>query len=258
MLGIVLPVWLNDVPVLWDSTRRAVASWPTALAGVPAMAYVVPQRLHTNDPAALQRELESLARLAVAVMPLDTTRGVAAAWNAGIRAAAADGCDRFLLTANDCYWHPGSIAALDAFGRDPANADVLVWTGRTTDATPGEPGDYSGAMLGPDTLARVGWFDERFKPAYFEDNDYQARVALAGGISLSIDAATFDHAASLTKRCDAEAAHHVDHWFRLNRQRYYRKWGLADPPRTAAEVRQFGYAHPWNDPALPITFWDRD
>ncbi len=262
MIGVVMPVWLNDCPPLWESTRRAVGTLRPALDSLAAHLFLVPNRLHTNDPAALERDLGDLSGLPTTCLPIDGARSVAASWNQGIRAAGGIGCDRFLITANDCYWHPGAIATLDVFGRDPANDNVLAWCGcaaydGTVPAAPVDACDFTGVMIRPETIARMGWFDEHFRPAYFEDNDAYTRITLAGGECRLVPAARFDTSPSLTVRSDPEAAHHVTHWWGHNCGRYAAKWGTRDVPRDRADCLARCWPHPWNDETLPVTFWDR-
>jgi hypothetical protein len=85
---------------------------------------------------------------------------------------------------------------------------------------------FSVFMLRRDIWEKVGPFDEEFKPAYFEDNDYARRMELAG-IPRYVDSRIqFDHVVSATfKQLSGAAldAHHIN--FRKNRDYYIRKWG---------------------------------
>lgn len=254
MLGIAMPVWLTETEALWESTRRALGS---LRCSSPARVYVVPNRLHRMDEAGLLEHLQPCCECPLAVLPWDGARSVAAAWNQGIRAALRDGCSRLLITANDCYWHAGAIDEMIRY-----DGDASVWSGfghvdGPLPAEPFEGCDFTGFMVRPETVERVGWFDERFRPAYFEDNDYATRVVMSGGTCRVLPTARFDHAGSLTVRTDAEAAHHVRHWFELNRQRYKEKWGADPVPVSEEDCLARCYRHPWNDPAHPVTFWDR-
>ena len=96
------------------------------------------------------------------------------------------------------------------------------------------------------------------RPAYFEDNDYFVRVAVGGGECRAVHGARFYHHGSMTIRLDPEAGENVRHWFGTNRGRFAAKWGTGDPPASAAEAKTRCHPHPWNDPALPVSFWDRD
>lgn len=74
---------------------------------------------------------------------------------------------------------------------------------------------------------RVGAFDERFWPAYFEDNDYQRRLEVAG-VRRVVAHSSKSHAGSATIRSYNQqqmAAHHAQ--FRANRAYFIEKWGAA-------------------------------
>lgn len=253
MLGIVIPVWLTDCPVLWDSTRRAVSS----LKGTSdARLYLVPNRFVGDIPTFI-KEVEDLSGLKTMMLEVEGARSVAASWNQGIKLSQRDGCDMFLVTANDCYWHPGAIDQLVEVGK--ANPDIVAWsgcgheTGRTELL---EACDFTGVMLRSSTFDKIGWFDEHYRPAYFEDNDYCTRIVQANEKYAMLPTARFDHAGSLTSRSDAEAAHHCSYWFEINRQRFAAKWGTGVVPTSRQDCIARCFATPWNNPKLTIKDWN--
>ena len=72
------------------------------------------------------------------------------------------------------------------------------------------------------TITRVGLFDENFKLAYFEDNDYHHRMKLED-IDASCDTwAAFTHYGSRTIK-EGGVNHHAA--FVENKGYFYRKWG---------------------------------
>jgi GT2 family glycosyltransferase len=84
---------------------------------------------------------------------------------------------------------------------------------------------FSLFMQRPSVRQDVGWYDENFFPAYFEDNDYMRRLALAHVATLHIDAeATHDGSASLHVLPAAEQRAFGGHFEGLRRY-YVRKWG---------------------------------
>lgn len=258
-LGIVIPVWLTEVEVLWQSTYRAVRSID---AQTNHSVYIVPNRLHRMLYIDLADHLLAETGKTVQVLPWDGARSVAASWNQGVRMARRDGCDRLLIMANDCYWESGAVDEMVRYGDSPESLGASMWSGfdpkgNQPPPAPFEGCDFTGFMIRPETLETTGWFDERFRPAYFEDNDYATRVALSGGTCRVLPTARFEHAGSLTARSDAEAAHHVKHWFESNRARYFAKWGVQAVPTSEAECRERCYRTPWNDPSLTVRDWDR-
>jgi len=73
---------------------------------------------------------------------------------------------------------------------------------------------------------RIGPFDERFYPAYFEDNDYHQRMKLVSAKEVYIKGAHYSHVGSATLKSLSGAEmnqHHTD--FDKNRTLYVQKWG---------------------------------
>ena len=84
----------------------------------------------------------------------------------------------------------------------------------------------------------VGPFDERFYPAYFEDNDYHYRIQLAGLRAVTYPPAMFYHYGSRTQN-EATAVPLVPgSVFDENRRRYVQKWG--GPPGQEQFRNPFG------------------
>lgn len=72
----------------------------------------------------------------------------------------------------------------------------------------------------------IGRFDEKFDPAYFEDNDYARRMLLkAYGITF-VSGATYQHVGSSTiNRYTPDEMNMHHNAFRANQAYYIRKWG---------------------------------
>ncbi len=211
----------------------------------------------------------------------DRERTVGGAWNEGIRRAVVDGCQLVLLAASDARPHPGCIEALCDFGmgprilpEEPVAADtyhartqgVAVWSavqehqakGRPEDRALTDGADFSLAMVYPHTIAAHGYFDENFKPAYYEDNDYYARVVLGGQRCRVVHAARYEHfgGGSQTIKTDAEMAHHVRHWFQSNLDYFRRKWGVQEPAGTERIVRARYNKTPFAVQGRPLSYWE--
>jgi hypothetical protein len=88
--------------------------------------------------------------------------------------------------------------------------------------------------------------------------DPDLRVVLGGGQCRVVHAAQFFHHGSMTIRQDPAAAHHVNHWFRLNHAYFSRKWGVSTPAGSSSDVLARYYRHPFNDPSLSITWFPED
>lgn len=155
-------------------------------------------------------------------------RGVAASWNEGIRRGAD--LDRIIICNDDVAFWPGTIEKIikgHEYGYDLLSV-VATDTGQTGYLIPEKP-DFCCFAIRPSFVEKFGYFDENFKPAYFEDNDMYYRMRLAGGRSaLKLDARV-DHHGSVTqfkgKGQDSDDRVVSHHQFRLNRDYYAAKWG---------------------------------
>ena len=110
--------------------------------------------------------------------------------------------------------------------------------------TEAEGGCYSAFMVAPQTIEKVGWFDEGFYPAYYEDNDYDRRIKLLGLMSTKTTCSLFICGRSTT------IAHNQHVQAQINKQiapKYYReKWG--------GLPSQEQFTKPFNDENKPLTY----
>ena len=256
-LGITIPVFLTVEPLL-RLTRECVGRLRTQ---TDAHVWVVTTRLHVCSPEELQDQLQAACPPPLTVVHTpNLARSVANAWNTGCAAALAWGSDRLCIMANDALLEPECLDTLLA--TDMPTVDL--WSGidvRNPGAANREAvddgADFTCFMLRPTTLERYGTFDEYFRPAYFEDNDYYARVVLGGGHCRVIHAARFYHHGSMTSRSDPDAAHHVQHWYGRNQARFVAKWGSMPAGNEEGVLGQY-HKHPWNDISKPLTWWEHD
>lgn len=102
----------------------------------------------------------------VTLLNMPANLGVAGSWNLGIKCAPF--ASWWLIANFDVTWPPGSLARF----AEEAERDTLLLGG-------GSP-PWCAFALGDQVVERVGLFDERFHPAYFEDNDYTTRAETAG------------------------------------------------------------------------------
>lgn len=102
----------------------------------------------------------------LSVVELPANLGVAGAWNLGIKCTPH--ADRWLIVNDDAWLPPGSLQELDSM------------SSRSTVTLSGSTPPWSCFVLGDEVVQRVGLFDERFHPAYFEDTDYERRCCDAG------------------------------------------------------------------------------
>ena len=175
-------------------------------------------------------------------------RGVGASWNQGIRWGLANGYDRFLILNNDIVVHPAAIDALErVFDRDgvylASMHDVAGELGSAAGIlrVPPKPPvtatapNFSAFIIGTKTLDAMvaagdpllGFFDESFSPAYFEDNDYHYRMKLYLGEASAIVTtdAMFYHYGSRTQNQAQSVPVVSGSRFEQNRAYYVKKWG---------------------------------
>ena len=273
MIGVVIPAWIQNQK-LWDSTVEAVKSIDS---NEPIRVVVVTTRLHHGTPQDLQAALAAVADSYVE--PLVDHRdfvdlSVAGAWTRGLRLllgledfseyaatrwlsnAWKYGKPRFTKPdifgwmANDVRAGGGTIKALAQFGR--MNPEIWAWSGAAGPAEVNHEGcDFSLFMTRLETIRKVGWPDHNFRPAYYEDNDYHARIVQAGGTCRVVAAGQFQHLGSLTVNSDAEAAHHVKHWWKHNQDRFAAKWGRL-PANSESEMRSTYFKTPFNRPGAAV------
>jgi hypothetical protein len=172
--------------------------------------------------------------------PYGVNRGLARSWNEGVAASLADGNEATLIVNDDLFFYDGGFDAFVDFvlaesRRVPDFGLVMLYGMEPRQST------YSGSAapeqlkqiltlgacfaLGRGAVEKIGYFDENFWPAYFEDFDYHYRLGLAGVPLLRDKRALLQHQRSATIRHDRFLS--LLHPERLRRcEAYYiRKWG---------------------------------
>lgn len=85
--------------------------------------------------------------------------------------------------------------------------------------------DFSCFMITKQTFKRVGDFDEKMFPAYYEDNDYHVRMHRAGIKAISIDLPFVHHGAQTIKNCSRWERRQIEIGSARNAERFYKKYG---------------------------------
>lgn len=88
--------------------------------------------------------------------------GLVGAWNLIVKSTPY--APYWLLVNDDAWFQPGSLAQI----AENADPEALIMP----DIVP----DWSCIVLGSSVVERVGLYDERFYPLYFDDNDYERRI----------------------------------------------------------------------------------
>jgi len=131
--------------------------------------------------------------------------GVASSWNLGIKMLPFE--SRWFITSADCVFAPGDLTLLQT-----AKSDALT----LCDKFP----YYQTFVVGEEIVKTVGLFDEGLHPIYFEDNDYERRIAKAG---LRVDRLPLQlkHDNSSTIRSDVKLSERNQVTF-ANNEKYFR------------------------------------
>lgn len=155
-------------------------------------------------------------------------KGVAASWNLGMKIAMAHSIGNVLVVNDDIVFEPGCVYKMmnALYGRIFTSAlNTRDFTPAKSEQYDSEP-DFACFMVHPaQFVKRVGWFDENFYPAYFEDNDMGYRMQLGGILDESrrLDAPMFHHG-SVTQNWEGKQVVNGPQ-FEKNRLYYRTKWG---------------------------------
>lgn len=144
-----------------------------------------------------------------------TNLGVAESWNAFMQTFE----DFIVISNDDVVFEANTLETLVGAAMSKPAFGILYPKSPTENA-------YSCFLLRKWLWEKVGPFDGRFYPAYFEDNDWDLRRRLADEDILCVENCTYIHVGSSTIKKftqDEMNAHHVA--FRKNRAYYLRKWG---------------------------------
>jgi GT2 family glycosyltransferase len=152
----------------------------------------------------------------VVITKVDHNAGVSKSWNHFMAEALQRGA-RSIVIANDDieYTDPTALPRLCEALEEHPFAYI--------NATHENAFSCFGMQL---SLARyVGFFDEQFSPAYFEDNDYAYRLKLAGIPMHPVEGQYFHCGSATLGRFDWTRKQMHHHNFRKNAEYYVRKWG---------------------------------
>jgi hypothetical protein len=149
--------------------------------------------------------------------------GVSASWNLTMKVSPRAAW--WLLVNNDITFGAGDLSRLVS-AVDPAAEAIYHMLG------------YAAFVMTPAALAKVGYFDENFHPAYDEDLDMSRRAMLAGVPEIQVGF-TGTHVGSATIYADQTLRMQNGRTHPANDAYYARKWG---GPKDGGEV----FATPFN------------
>jgi len=144
-------------------------------------------------------------------------------------------CPYWCILSVDWHPKPGQLKKLGKRLEDP-------FVGILCDET---QNGYSSMVFTPELLYVVGYLDENFFPAYYEDNDHRYRMKLAG-FEWEYLPLVYTHRVSSTLKSSPEFQKKNQMTFAENGRYYIEKWG--------GLPGQEKYETPFNMD-LPIDYW---
>lgn len=204
-----------------------------------------------DDPGVAEAigQIERDGRFKVRVFTPPRNLGVAASWNWILREQPE--ASFWVLVGNDIQFTPGDLAHIDAAVRaNPASAILTANEG------------YSLMAVTQAGVDHVGYFDENFYPAYYEDVDYERRLILSGA---SYGAVFGVHAIHGEAPNWGSSTINANRWLqlrykfiaRVNRGYFQRKWDCSTAENIAFSPSQ-GWPTPYNDRRLSVRDWRID
>lgn len=255
-LGITVPVVIQNDAML-EATLACIKS---LVSSHEQRLYIVLNKMTARTPEYFAGLVKPLFRGKVKLIhPTLNHRSVAAAWNMGFSDSIRDACDMLMVVANDTEL---TETCLDSLAVHTMMSGADLCSGISTNGRPSidasavtDGADFSCFAMRPDSWTKHGKFDTNFRPAYFEDNDYYARIVLSGNRCEVCHRAQFFHHGSLTIKSDPEAKRIVEAWFEKNKQYFINKWGVI-PEGTYEACRERYFHHPFNEPSWPLWYFD--
>ena len=151
----------------------------------------------------------------VAFFQSEKNLGVSKSWNHMMKTAfKLSDIDYLLILNDDIVLGKTKKDILELIGSNP---DVSLFVG---------PQNWCAFLMHKSILNTVGFFDEKFFPAYYEDNDYHYRVKLANVKHLmncpALDPVIYLNSQSIEKDSSLRRGSHKNHMY------FKKKWG-GDP-----------------------------
>jgi GT2 family glycosyltransferase len=190
-------------------------------------------------------------------------QSVSKAWNKGIEEGARVGCNYILVINTDIVFKSNAIDRLVDFAEK--HSEAVMWTMTECpdlaniekcieDESFSEHPLFSCFMVKADFFGHVGRFDENFTPAYFEDNDMHARLALAELKAYSYGGARFYHFGSRTVKSDRALVNKNLQLVLQSQLYFFQKWGHLTVDYVE-QMREVYYKHPYNEEDKPLSYW---
>lgn len=190
-------------------------------------------------------------------------RPLSQAWNDIAMQAFDEGCDYALICNDDILFAPHCIDEMvDVHQRHnkdgvvmvtPNNIllellkpeDILTYEKPDAPESLSDHPNFSCFLVARDYFEKVGFFDENFIPAWYEDNDSHRRAKLLGYREVCSNLASMIHYGGVaTSMMENPSSEH-------SRNYYVKKWGGIPYPESET------YENPYADPAFKPNMWRR-
>ena len=216
MIGLVLAAHTHDPARLMRSVRESqeAVRW-----------YIF---LHRDNPP-LEAKLNAFAETNnVQLYLYRQNRGLARSWNEGIHQSMLDGCELTFVLNDDLHFTTGGFDAFTKHLRQTSGWSLGFINGlELGGALAGQIINQGMACfaISKICLDTIGYFDETFVPAYYEDIDYLRRMRLAGCQQTIAPDVLAEHLRETTIGSNHALQATLGQWHRRNELYYERKWG---------------------------------
>lgn len=159
--------------------------------------------------------------LPIHILDMPSNQGISGSWNLGIKCYPHE--PYWLIGSSDTSYLPGSLEKFAQYSGPNVFVKSIGQSG----------GGWHTFSVGEQIVKTVGLFDEYLYPAYFEDNDYERRMLMAGFENNIIDPGieVNDNDGSQTIKSDSNFMNKNNDTFYRNRK-YYESKFLASMPIT--------------------------
>jgi GT2 family glycosyltransferase len=158
---------------------------------------------------------ENNPNLNIRILNLPSNLGTCGSWNLGIKLYPH--AKYWVISSADTSFRPGSLEIM----AQTSDSDKLVKSNAS----------YSFFSVGELMIEKVGLFDEFIYPAYYEDCDYEDRVALAGlfdNLLFPHNIHVDDSGGSQTIKSNPNFSNRNSQTFSVNGEYYYNKKNTQD------------------------------
>lgn len=184
-------------------------------------------------------------------------QSLAGCWNRIINEGKNGGYDYTIVINSDIIMNTHCIANLVKFAEE--RKDMILWTASEhanefnidediTDNGFDEFPHFSCFMVNKETIDKVGWFDEKVGPAYFEDFLYHYKMLRLGFKAGKTGMAKFFHYGSRTIKCDDNLNRRNFVTYEKNRKYVGEVVGVDPHSMPANKALEKGFKYPFNDP----------